>query len=141
MPPPKVKPIAEVAPKWQRRSASAGPEYEAGIRNPVADWQSQAVAAKGAWQQGVTAAAGRDAYAKGVAAAGSTKWQQRSIEKGPPRFAQGVTVGQPDYEKAVAPFLDAIARTDLPPRGPAGSEQNLQRMAPIARALAALKRR
>ncbi len=141
MPTPKVRPISDVSGKWNRRASSAGPEYEAGIRNPAGDWAASAVAAKGAWQQGVTAAASRDAFAKGVAAKGNAHWQQRAIEKGPARFAQGVVVGQGDYEKGFAPYLEAISRVDLPPRGPAGSEANLQRMTGIPRALAALKRR
>ncbi len=138
---PKVKPLSEVAPKWNRRASSAGPEYEAGIRNPATDWQTAAIAAKGSWQQAITAAAGRDAFAKGVAASGTGNWQQGSIEKGPPRYAQGVTIAQAKYEKNVGPYLDLIARTDLPARGPAGSEANLQRMTAIPRALAALKRK
>lgn len=141
MPPAKVPNISDVAPKWQRRSSSAGPEYEVGIRNPRADWSQQSTAAKAAWQQGVTQAASRDAYAKGISAAGTQKWQEKAIAKGPARFAQGVTVGEADYQKAFAPYLEAISRVDLPARGPAGSEANLQRMTPIPRALAQLKRR
>ncbi len=141
MPPPKTPPIQDVAPKWQRRASSAGPEYETGIRNPKGDWAASSTAAKGAYQQGVTQAIARDAYAKGVAATGNAGWQENAIAKGPARFAQGVTVGEPRYMKGFAPFLEAIGRVDLPPRGPAGSEANLQRMTPIPRALAALKRR
>lgn len=137
----KVPAIAEAASKWQRRAASAGPEYEVGIKNPATDWAAASTAAKASWQAGVTQAAARDGYAKGVTAAGTAKWSERAIAKGPSRFAQGVTVGEPDYLKGFAPFLEAIGRVDLPARGPAGSEANLQRMTPIPRALAALKRR
>src|SRR5262245_41251170 len=128
MPAPKVKPIGDVASKWGRRASSAGPEYEQGVRNPRGDWAAASTAAKAAWQQGVTAAAGRDAFAKGVTAAGNQRWQDKAISKGPARFADGVSKGEADYSKNVAPYLDAISRTDLPPRGPAGSEANLNRM-------------
>jgi hypothetical protein len=141
MPAPKVPALAQLAGKWNRRSASAGPEYEEGIRNPRAPWDQAAVAAKASWQQGVTAAAQRDGYAKGVSAAGLARWQTKSVEKGPARFSQGVAVSQADYERGFAPFRDAIERTDLPPRGPRGSEQNYARVAPIGKALAQLKRR
>jgi len=141
MPAPKVKPIGDVAPKWNRRASSAGPEYEAGITTTPNDWQANAIAAKGAWQQGVTQAAGRDGYAKGVQAAGNAKWQNNAKAKGVPRFGQGVAVGEADYARAFAPFLEAIGRVDLPNRGPRGSEANLNRMQQIPRALAALKRR
>jgi hypothetical protein len=141
MPAPKVPALSSISQKWNRRSASAGPEYEEGVKNPRTDWATAATAAKGAFQAGVTAAIQRDAYGKGVTQAGTQRWQQKAIEKGPVRFAQGVSVSQADYEKNVAPYRDAIERTDLPPRGPRGSEQNYARVAPIGKALAALKRR
>jgi len=141
MPAPKVKPLSEVASKWMRRASSAGAEYEQGVRNPAGDWAASSTAAKGAWQLGVTQAASRDAFGKGVIAAGNTRWQEKAISKGPARFADGVSKGEADYQKNVGPYLDAIGRTDLPARGPAGSEANLQRMQAIPRALAALKRR
>ncbi len=141
MPAPKVMPIAEVASKWDRRASSAGPEYETGIRNPRGDWAASSIASKASWQQAITAAAGRDAFAKGVTAAGNTRWQEKAISKGPARYGDGVSKGVPDYAKNVAPYLDLIARTDLPPRGPAGSAANLNRMQAIPLALAALKRR
>ncbi len=141
MPPPKVTAIADVSGKWNRRSSTAGPEYEAGIANPRTPWAAAAQAAKASYDAGVQAAVARGAYAKGVAAAGDSRWAQKSKEKGPARFAQGVAVSQADYERGFSPYLDAIARTDLPPRGPRGSEQNYARMAPIGKALAALKRK
>jgi len=141
MPAPRVPSTGQTSTKWARRSATAGPEYEDGVKAPRTDWAQAATAQKGAYQQGVTAAISRDAYAKGINAAGTARWQQKAIEKGPARFAQGVAVSQGDYEKAVAPYLEAIGRVDLPPRGPRGSEQNYNRIAPIGKALAAIKRR
>jgi len=141
MPAPKVGSLASVSSKWNRRASSAGPELEEGLRNPRTPWAQAANAAKASWAAGAQAAIQRDAFAKGVNAAGDARWQQKSLEKGPSRFAQGVAVSQPDFEKAWAPYRDAIERVDLPPRGPRGSEQNFARVAPIGKALAALKRR
>jgi hypothetical protein len=141
MPAPKVPAISDIADKWTRRASSAGPEYEAGVRNPSVDWAQATGAAKASYQQGVTQAIARDAYGKGVTAAGTGKWQERAIGKGPARYAQGVQIGAPDYSRRFAPYAEAMSRVDLPPRGPVGSEANLNRMTPIPRALAALKRK
>ena len=141
MPAAKVAPLSMIGEKWNRRSASAGPEYEAGIRNPRTPWAAASNSSKASWTAGVTLAAQRDAYGKGVTAAGDQRWSQKSIEKGPARFSQGVAVSEADYASGFAPFRDAIERVDLPPRGPRGSEQNYARVAPIGKALAQLKRR
>jgi hypothetical protein len=60
-------------------------------------------------------------------------------KKGPSRFSEGVAVGQSDYQQGVAPFLELIARTDLPPRGATGSEGNYARVSTIGKALRGLK--
>lgn len=141
MPTPKLAPLSAITTKWNRRSATAGPEYEEGIRNPRTPWAASSIAAKASWTAGVTAATQRDAYGKGVTAAGDQRWSQKSVEKGPARFSQGVAVSETDYSAGFAPYRDLIERTDLPPRGPRGSEQNYARVGPIGKALAQLKRR
>lgn len=138
---PKLPALSDLSGKWNRRSATAGPEYEAGVKNPRTSWAQAASAAKGSYAAGVQQAIQGDRYNKGVTQAGDTRWQSKAIEKGPTRFAQGVSVSQADYEKGFAPYRDAIERIDLPPRGPRGSEQNYARVAPIGKALAALKRK
>lgn len=141
MPAAKVPPIADVAAKFARRAQSAGPEYESGVRNPSTPWAAAATNAQPAYEAGVNAAISRKAYGKGIAQAGDARWQRGAVEKGPARYAQGVQLAEGDYSARMAPVLDTIARVDLPPRGPRGSAQNLNRVAPIANALAALKRK
>lgn len=141
MPAPKVPPITDVAAKFARRAQSAGPEYEAGVRNPSVPWAAASIAAQPSYEAGVTQAIGRKAYGKGVQGAGDGRWQRGAVEKGPARYSQGVQLAEGDYAQRMAPVLDVIARTDLPARGPRGSAQNLQRMTPIPQALAALKRK
>ena len=66
---------------------------------------------------------------------GTDKWKKMASTKGPSRFAEGVMVAKPDYEKGFAPFAEEIAKTELPPRGPKGDPANIQRVAAIAAAL------
>ena len=141
MPTVKVRPLGQVGQKWNSRTASAGPEYEVGVQNPRASWSQKAGAAAASYAAGVQGAITRNAFAKGVATAGDSEWSAKTLAKGPARSAQGVQVSQADYERGFAPYRDAIERVDLPPRGPTGSPQNLQRMTGIPQALAALKRK
>lgn len=139
MPTPNVKSSAQAGSKWSRRASSAGPEYTAGVESTQADWAGAASAAKAAYIAGVQEAQGRDAFAKGVTGAGTQKWRQNALKKGPGRFAEGVMVGTDDYARGVQPFLEVASRTDLPMRGPVGSEANYNRSATMAKAFRAAK--
>ncbi|MGH6954020.1 MAG: hypothetical protein ACREGL_07555 [Alphaproteobacteria bacterium] len=135
---PRVKTSSAAAAKWARRASSASGEYQTGVE-AATGWQAAAVAAQPNYETGVTAAIGRKAYGKGVNRVGDAGWKKATIDKGPMRFSQGVGVGEPAYATGVAPYLEAIGRTDLPPRGAVGSDGNYQRVVAIGKALRALK--
>ena len=135
MPPAIVPSVAQVAAKWARRAGSASQEYQEGVERTPKSWAAAASAGEKNYVAGVTAAAGAGRFGKGVAKAGDAKWKRGAVEKGPTRYAQGVSVGQQEYQSQVAPFLEVIGRTDLPPRGPTGSDGNYARVAAIGRAL------
>jgi hypothetical protein len=139
MPPTLVPSVARVAAKWARRAGNAASEYEDGVRSSTRDWATASVAGENNYKAGVTAAAGAGRYGKGIARVGNAKWKKGAIEKGPARFSQGVAVAEGEYSQQMAPFLEAIGRVDLPPRGPAGSEANYGRVSAIGKALRQLK--
>lgn len=141
MPRPIVPDVGRVAAKWSRRASGAADDYKQGVETTSASWQGAATAANASWKAGVNAAAGRDAFAKGVSRAGDGKWKKNTTEKGPMRFSQGVGIAEPDYNSQVAPYLQLIGATDLPARGPNGSPGNIQRVSAITTALRALKER
>lgn len=136
---PVVKSPQQAAGRWQRRASSAGGEYREGVEKTGKSWSAAAGAAKQNYIAGVQEAQGRDAFARGVAAAGDSKWRGNAIAKGPGRYSEGVNVGQGDYERGVAPFLEVASRTDLPMRGATGSESNYQRSVTMAKAFRAAK--
>jgi hypothetical protein len=137
MPTPTVKSAAQAAGRWQRRASSASGEYREGVERTQKSWATAAAGASQNYIQGVQDAQGRGAFAKGVTQAGDQKWRGNALAKGPGRFAEGVNVGQGDYERGVAPFLEVAARTDLPMRGARGSEANYNRSTTMAKAFRA----
>jgi len=139
MPTPTVRPLGTVAGKWKRRAGSAGDEYRQGVEGTTKSWAASAGAAEGAYRQGVTAAATAGRFGKGVARSGDAKWKNNSAQKGPARFSQGVEMAEGDYQKGFAPYHEAIGRTDIPQRGPRGSESNYSRVSGIGKALHQLK--
>ncbi len=105
------------------------------MQNPRTDWAAATVAAAPIQAAAVQQAIADGRFAKGVQAAGTGRWQAKSVSKGSARFGQGVTDAEGDYQKGVQPYLDAIANVQLPPRGPKGDPKNYQRVIAIGTAL------
>ncbi len=130
-----IKSQSRITEKWTRVTPMRTEDYKLGVQSPRRDWEKSAIAAKESHKAAMMIAAGQDSFAKGVAKAGAAKWQTRALQKGPGRFAEGVMVGGPDYEKGFAPFRDEIEKTVLPPRFPKRDPRNLLRVNAIATAL------
>ncbi len=58
-----------------------------------------------------------------------------SKKLGPGRYSEGVRAAEPEYRAGFAPYHAVIANTTLPPRGPKGSPENIDRVRAIAEAL------
>ena len=130
-----IKSIGAIQEKWSRVTPGRTEDYTLGIKNPKRDWAQAAGAAKESHKAAMVAASQADSYAKGVQKAGSARWQDRAIRKGPSRFAEGVLVGAADYGTAFQPYADTIKATALPVRFPKGDLRNLDRVKTISQAL------
>lgn len=138
---PVVRALGKISEKWGRVTPQRAPEYEAGVKDPLKDWAKETTKANDAYKAGVQAAVSKDMFAKGVAKAGTEKWKRKATEVGPRRFAEGVAVGAPDYEKGFAPYRDVIEKTVLPARFAKGDPRNIDRVRTMAGALAEAKRK
>lgn len=134
-----IKSLAAIREKWQRVTPMRVEDYKLGIANPKRDWAEETKAAKDNWKAGVDGAAAKDLFAKGVDAAGTGKWKDRALKKGPGRFSEGVYIAAPDYEKGFAPYREAIAGVDLGPRFPKRDPRNLERVKKVVDALVSKK--
>lgn len=134
-----IKSLSAIREKWGRVTPQRTEDYRLGIEHPKRDWEEETVAGKGNWKAGIDAAAAKDLFAKGVSKAGTGKWRDAALKKGPGRFAEGVYIAGPDYEKGFAPYHAAIERADLGPRFPRRDPRNLQRVKAIVDAVIAEK--
>ncbi len=130
-----LRPLTELAGKFARRAAAAGPDYEAGVKNPTKDWAAETKAAESSYNQGVQDAIARSAFAKGVTEAGSGKWQEKAAKLGVQRFTTGVQAAAVDWQKGFASIAEVLSRIVLPARGPRGAPQNLERVRAVDQAL------
>lgn len=130
-----IKSLSSIRDKWTRVTPGRTEDYKLGIMSPKRDWKEATMEGKDNWKAGIDQAHAKDLFGKGVEKAGTAKWKDRSIKKGPSRFAEGVYIAGPDYEKGFAPFHSAIERTDLGPRFPKRDPRNLDRVRKVVDAL------
>jgi hypothetical protein len=98
-------------------------------------WEQNTVAAHDSYKAGVIKAANEGRQMAGVKKSGQKWWQERSSTVGPSRFAEGVAASESNYTEGVAPFLETIAATKLPARGPKGDPRNYDRVRVMGEAL------
>ena len=134
-----IKSISRIAEKWIRVTPMRTEDYKIGIQNPRRDWEKSAVASAPTHAAAMAAAGAAKSFEKGCAKATTAKWQSRALAKGPGRFAEGVMVGGPDYEKGFAPCRDVLEKTLLPPKFPRRDPRNIMRVSVGNAALAKWK--
>lgn len=134
-----IRSLSAIRDKWTRVTPGRTEDYKLGIANPRRDWEEETLAAKDTYKAGVDAAHAKNLFAKGVKRAGTAKWKDKSMKLGPGRFAEGVYIAGPDYEKGFAPYREAIEAVDLGPRFPKRDPRNLDRVKRVVDALVAKK--
>jgi hypothetical protein len=139
MPPPRVKPLEQVATKWVRNASNAAQSYTEGVTGAGPRWAAGAAAGGANFRAAVTQAAGEGRFERGVQKAGAAKYERGAMMKGAQRFGGGVAAAEQDYRAGVGPVLSAIAGIDLPPAGPRGTPGNYQRVQRIGEALHRLR--
>jgi hypothetical protein len=129
-----VKDAAMAGDKFVARGQVAGADYTAGIRGSGERWKANTKAGKDNWVQGVQESISRNAFEKGVDAAGAAGFEDRATSVGPQRFAQGIGQAKNKWIANTQPYLNMMSGLSLTPRGPKGSPQNQQRSAEVATA-------
>jgi len=130
-----IRTNAEIAAKWARVTPQRTADYERGVTQPRKDWAAATGASNQAWKDGVQSAVAADRFAKGVRAAGTSKWQEGAVNKGVPRWGPGVQIGESAYATGFQPYRDAIERVTLPPRFARRDPRNLLRVNAVVDAL------
>jgi len=130
-----VKSLEAIRAKYARVTPQRAEDYAAGVAAPKRDWADATKGAEKAYVAGVQAAIQRNAFSKGVDAAGTARWQNRAGTVGVERWGPGVLAGVDAYERGFAPYREAIQAVRLPARFPAGDPRNYERVKAIGDAL------
>lgn len=136
-----IKPLDRTAAKWATVTPQRANEYREGVQSPRVDWADATRAAADNYATGVQAAVTENSFTKGVDRAGTSKWKRGATTKGVQRWGPGIQLAQADYQAGFAPYHEAIAALNLPPRFPRRDPRNLERVRAIAEAMMEVKRR
>jgi hypothetical protein len=131
----KIKSTSDIAKKYATRAGQAGQAYQDGVNSPRTDWAQSTEASAGSYATGVNQSIANNSFQKGVAKAGTAKWQRKAAGVGAQRYPQGAQAAQGDYATGFDPYAQVIAGMSLPPRGPKGDPGNINRVAALAQAL------
>lgn len=135
----RVKDVGSIAKKFVQRAGAAVNDYTEGVRGAGQEWEQNTRASGDNWAAGTQQAIADKRFEKGVAEAGAAKFTARASSLGAQRYPTGVGASEGEFAKGVAPFLQVIASTDLPPRRPKGDPANMQRANVLAQRLRAAK--
>jgi hypothetical protein len=131
----RIRSTSEIQEKWSSVTPQRTQQYSSGVSSPLRDWGMNTKAAEPNFEQGVQKAIASKSFGKGVNAAGTDKWQEKTLALGTQRWAPGVSAAADDYGEGFAPFRDVIEKTTLPPRYPRGDARNMERVRAIGQAL------
>ena len=130
-----TKSIKDIADKWIDVTPARAPYYEAGVKDPKKDWETETVKGEDAYEGSMAEVLAQHRFSKGVRKAGTGAWSHGVIEKGVPRYGPGVRASRDKYEENFAPFVAELERITLPTRGARGDPRNIERVATLANAL------
>ncbi len=130
-----VKTAAAIAAKWARVTVNRVQDYEDGVRNPRRDWAKNAIDAEDNYQAALKESFTRKARVKGITKVGTAGQQAATIEKGIPRWPEGVRVAQPKMEEGMGFVVRAIASVKERPKYPKGDIRNLEIVKDITQAV------
>jgi len=130
-----VKPLENTVSKWVEEAPRRATYYEK-YAVPAGDrWAEKAAAAAGTYKAAVAAPDIDKRFAGGIKRVGAEKYTRKVKDVGVARFGPGITAARPDYEKGIGPYLDELAKIEVPERKPRGDPGNLERVKAIFDAL------
>lgn len=103
-----VRTASEASEKWAERIRASGKWMKTGVEKPREDWATKAQAAKAKRDAELMSAIAEDRINKGIAAAGTPKWQKRALDVGVPRWTSDAPKAEATYRSKISDVLSAV---------------------------------
>ena len=130
-----VKSAAEIAAKFIRVTPDRVQDYEDGVRNPRRDWLKNSVESEDNYQAALKASFARNARVKGLQRVGTSGQMAATIEKGIPRWPEGVRISEDKMRSGMEFVVRAIESVKERPKYPKGDPRNLEIVKDITQAI------
>lgn len=127
----------QIIEKYSRGVQGAAQDYANGVQSPARPWSQATQQGAKRWASGIQQAIANNSFARGVAAAGDSKWQQAALSKGAQRYSGAAAIAAEGYAKQAARVIAAgnsaqAAVANMPDET---QEQRIQRAAAAMRAI------
>ena len=124
----------QIIEKYQRNVSAAGQDYTAGVLSPSRDWAQSTAAAEPRWKASLQEAMAKGKFGRGVAKAGTPKWQEAASTVGAERYIAAA----PRAAQQFAAQAGKIIQAGNAAREAAGRLPNTTKEQRIQRAVAAM---
>lgn len=135
----KFRDLNTASAKLQQNGQNAAAIYAKNAAASAPTWAANTAASEANYVAGVQAAAQRGAFGKGVAKAGPARYAGQVTAVGQNRFSDGMSKAGPRWQANFTPLANAVANTDIGPRGLRGSAANKARASAMSDAWHAAK--
>jgi len=130
-----VPAVEDIAKKYVDVTPARAAYYEKEAPKAADRWFEHAVAAAAQYKAAVTAPNIEKMFAGGIKRVGAAKFKRKVEAVGIARYGPGVSAAEADFREGIAPYIEELARIDLPARKPRGDPGNLERVRVIFDAL------
>ncbi len=135
----KTKSIEEVEANFRSGAAVAPSRYAAAVAKTTGVIAA-AIAGEALWAQKMQTAIANKTRMKALGKVTDSEWQEAASGKGAQRIGPGMTASAEKQSKNFAPYLSSLQGINLPARTADPAQNVLNRVTPIAVALAAKKK-
>jgi len=130
-----VPALGDIVAKWVEEAPRRATYYEKNAPVAAPRWEANTVAAEATYKSAVTAPDIAKRFVGGVKGVKAEKFERKVRAVGVARFGPGITAAREDYERGLGPYIEELARIEVPARKPRGDPGNLDRVRAIFDAL------
>lgn len=124
----KMPSARDIAQKFVRVTSTRASDYEAGVKNPVEDWEKETADSEDRFEAGIKAAITRKAFGKGVRKCGTAKQIKQTLLKGVPIWPERIVLSEDAMAEGMEPVVKTLEGVTLPQKYPKGDPRNIERV-------------
>jgi len=111
----KIKPLDKIKAAYKDAATRVPTRYKEGIA-ATTGWKDKAIAGEALWAAKMREAIAAERRRKALEAVSEEEWKKKALELGAARIGPGMAANVDKHAKNYAPYREALAGLELPPR-------------------------